>query len=139
MDRVDQKWQQLSKTAGGEEARPPTTFNEINDDNASRVYTQNTHSTKITPPPPNKNQEPADPTRILHFSNTFSRPAIFISRHNVGLCLEFASKDTSVRVAHCFVNILISLGNDISLGNIMCCVCLKQFVERFSQSLSHRR
>ena len=29
MDRVDQKWQQLSKTAGGKEAKPPTTFNEI--------------------------------------------------------------------------------------------------------------
>lgn len=29
MDRVDQKWQQLSKTAGGKEAKPPTTFKEI--------------------------------------------------------------------------------------------------------------
>lgn len=46
MDRVDQKWQQLSKTAGGQEAKPPTTFDEITDDSASRVYIQNTRSTK---------------------------------------------------------------------------------------------
>lgn len=85
------------------------------------MYIQNTHGRKITLLPPNKNQEPADPTRILHCSNTFFPSSYFYTpAHNAGLCLEFASKGTSVRVAHCFVYILISLGNDISLGNIMC-------------------
>lgn len=47
MDRVDQKWQQLSKTAAGKEAKPPTTFNEIKcqQSHVYMQYIQYIHST----------------------------------------------------------------------------------------------